>query len=109
MDFMPMRTLPAAALLAALSAAAPAAEGPAALPSVAVASSASAQATGYDGVVEAVRQTAVAAQVPGAVVALQVRAGDRVKAGQVLLRLDARAAEQQAGAAAAQVRAIDTV
>jgi RND family efflux transporter MFP subunit len=47
----------------------------------------------------------VSAQVPGAVVALQVKAGDRVTAGQVLLRLDARAAEQQAGAAAAQVQA----
>lgn len=59
----------------------------------------------HDGTVEAVRQTVVAAQVPGAVVALPVRAGDRVKAGQLLARLDARAAEQQAGAAAAQVEA----
>ncbi|MDA0629424.1 biotin/lipoyl-binding protein, partial [Acinetobacter baumannii] len=40
-----------------------------------------------------------------AVVALPVKAGDRVKAGQLLARLDARAAEQQAGAAAAQVEA----
>ncbi|MGV3569349.1 MAG: efflux RND transporter periplasmic adaptor subunit [Ramlibacter sp.] len=60
---------------------------------------------GYDGVVEAVRQTVLAAQVPGAVVALTVRAGDRVQAGQVLVRLDARAAEQNALAGAAQVRA----
>jgi membrane fusion protein, multidrug efflux system len=59
----------------------------------------------YDGVVEAVRQTSVAAQVPGAVVMLAVKAGDRVQAGQVLLRLDARAAEQNAAAGAAQVRA----
>jgi membrane fusion protein, multidrug efflux system len=59
----------------------------------------------YDGVVEALRQTVVAAQVPGAVVALHVKAGDRVQAGQVLLRLDARAAEQTAAAGAAQVRA----
>lgn len=59
----------------------------------------------YDGVVEAVRQTIVAAQVPGAVVALQVKAGDVVQAGQVLVRLDARAAEQNAAAGAAQVRA----
>jgi membrane fusion protein, multidrug efflux system len=66
--------------------------------------SASAQAS-YDGVVEAVRQTVIAAQVPGAVVALTVKAGDRVQAGQVLLRLDARAAEQTAAAGAAQVRA----
>lgn len=59
----------------------------------------------HDGTVEAVRQTVVAAQVAGAVVALPVKAGDRVKAGQLLARLDARAAEQQASAAAAQVEA----
>jgi len=38
-------------------------------------------------------------------VALDVKAGDAVKAGQVLLRLDARAAEQTAAAGAAQVLA----
>jgi RND family efflux transporter MFP subunit len=59
----------------------------------------------YDGVVEAVRQTVIAAQVSGAVVELAVKAGDRVKAGQLLLRLDARAAEQAAAAGDAQVRA----
>ncbi len=63
------------------------------------------EATSFDGVVEAVRQTVLASQVAGSVVALDVRAGSRVKAGQVLVRLDARAAEQQAGAAAAQVQA----
>lgn len=59
----------------------------------------------YDGTVEAVRQTVLAAQVSGTVLALSVRAGDRVQAGQVLVRLDARAAEQTAAAGAAQVRA----
>jgi len=59
----------------------------------------------FDGVVEAVRQTVVAAQVQGAVVQLDVKAGDRVQAGQVLLRLDARAAEQGAAASDAQVQA----
>jgi len=59
----------------------------------------------HDGTVEAVRQSVVSAQVAGAVIALPVKAGDRVKAGQLLARLDARAAEQQAGAAAAQVEA----
>lgn len=59
----------------------------------------------YDGVVEAVRQTAVASQVSGAVVMLGVKAGDVVKSGQVLLRLDARAAEQTAAAGDAQVLA----
>jgi len=63
------------------------------------------EASSFDGVVEAVRQTVLAAQVAGSVVALEARAGSRVKAGQVLVRLDARAADQQAGAAAAQVQA----
>ena len=62
-------------------------------------------ATAFDGVVEAVRQTVVAAQVPGAVVQLGVKVGDRVAAGQVLLRLDARAADQTAAAGDAQVQA----
>ncbi|MBK9135060.1 MAG: efflux RND transporter periplasmic adaptor subunit [Betaproteobacteria bacterium] len=59
----------------------------------------------YDGVVEAVRQTTVAAQVPGAVVRLAVKAGDRVAAGQLLVQLDARAAAQTAEASDAQVQA----
>jgi multidrug efflux system membrane fusion protein len=72
------------------------------LASVAASAGGQAPSSSYDGVVEAIRQTVIAAQVPGAVVALQARPGEHVKAGQVLLRLDARAAEQQAGAAAAQ-------
>ena len=59
----------------------------------------------FDGVVEAVRQTTLAAQVPGAVVALAVKAGDRVQAGQQLLRIDARSADQGAAASDAQVQA----
>lgn len=104
MNFNAMHTLLAATLAVSVGAmAAPAAT--TALASAPVVSSASADAAAYDGVVQAVRQTVLAAQVPGAVVALPVKAGDAVKAGQVLLRLDARAAEQQAGAAAAQVLA----
>jgi RND family efflux transporter MFP subunit len=61
--------------------------------------------TAFDGVVEAVRQTIVAAQVSGAVVQLSVKVGDRVSAGQTLLRLDARAADQTAAAGDAQVQA----
>lgn len=63
------------------------------------------QSTGFDGVVEAVRQTVLAAQVAGAVVALDAKVGDAVKAGQVLVRIDARAAEQNAAASDAQVQA----
>jgi RND family efflux transporter MFP subunit len=74
---------------------------PAALP----AQAATAQGrTGFDGVVEAVRQTVVAAQVPGAVVELAVKVGDRVQAGQLLARIDARAADQSAAASEAQVQ-----
>lgn len=59
----------------------------------------------FDGVVEAVRHTVLAAQVSGAVVALEVKVGDSVKAGQVLARIDARAADQNAAASDAQVQA----
>jgi RND family efflux transporter MFP subunit len=99
------RLLLALAWLAAAAAPAHAAGDRPVLASVAVATGSTTQATAYDGVVEAVRQTVIAAQVPGAIVALPTKVGDRVKAGQVLLRLDARAADQQAGAAAAQVQA----
>jgi len=61
------------------------------------------ESASYDGVVEAVRQTVVSAQVPGAVVAIEVKVGDVVKAGQVLARIDARAAEQNVAASDAQV------
>ncbi len=61
--------------------------------------------TGFYGVVEAVRQTVLAAQVAGAVVALDVKVGDAVKVGQVLARIDARAANQSTAASDAQVMA----
>lgn len=98
-------------LLATVQAVAAGAEAPAdrspgaALVTAPVSTQAGAGSASYEGVVEAVRQTVIAAQVPGAVVALGVKAGERVQAGQVLLRLDARAAEQTAAAGAAQVRA----
>ena len=63
------------------------------------------EVAGFDGTVQAVRQTAIAAQVSGAVVALDVKAGDTVKAGQVLARLDARAAQQTAAVSDAQLLA----
>ncbi len=54
--------------------------------------------------VEALRQTTLAAQVAGAVVQLDVKPGDVVKAGQLLMRLDARSADQSAQASEAQAR-----
>lgn len=75
------------------------------LASMVVQATGSSALTGFEGVVEAVRQATLAAQVSGAVVAVLVKPGDSVKAGQLLLRLDSRAAEQQADAVSAQVRA----
>lgn len=92
--------------LALLLAAAPAGAG-AALATAPVQASRAAPRGGYDGVVEAVRQTALAAPVAGAVVALDVAAGDRVRAGQTIARVDARAAVQTAAAGQAQVRAAE--
>jgi RND family efflux transporter MFP subunit len=75
------------------------------LPAIEVRVSGSAASAVYEGRVEAVRQAQIGAQVPGAVIELDVRAGDHVRAGQVLLRIDARAAEQGASASGAQVAA----
>ena len=61
------------------------------------------ESASFDGVVEAVRQTVMSAQVSGAVVAIDVKVGDVVKAGQVLARIDARAAEQNVAASDALV------
>mgnify|MGYP000650353603 CR=1 FL=1 len=98
----------AAATLAALSlqSAAQTANAPAkAKATVAVTSTADAGNTSLEAVVEAVRQTTLSAQVPGAIVAVLVRAGDRVQAGQTLVRIDARAAQQNVAGSAAQVEA----
>jgi len=47
-----------------------------------------------EGVVEAVRQSTLAAQIAGQIVELRVKVGDSVKPGQILVRIDPRAAEQ---------------
>jgi multidrug efflux system membrane fusion protein len=75
------------------------------LTSIAVQAGGAADSAGFDGAVEAVRQTVIAAQVPGAVIALAVKAGDVVRQGQVLARIDARAADQSSAASQAQVQA----
>lgn len=82
-----------AALLLTLSAWAPAhAEAPATrpVPTLTLQGQAQGAERQWDGVIQAVRQSTVAAQVPGNVTALLVKAGDTVKAGQVLARIDAR-------------------
>lgn len=57
-----------------------------------------------EGIVEAVRHSTLAAQVAGRVVALPVKAGDSVRAGQVLVQIDARSAIQAEAASRSQVR-----
>jgi multidrug efflux system membrane fusion protein len=78
---------------------------PAPLKVITVESSAAHAAGSLDGVVEAVRQTTLSTQVAGAVVALHVKAGDKVRAGQELLRIDARAAQHGVVGSTAQVEA----
>ena len=58
-----------------------------------------------EGVVEAVRYSLIGAELSGRVTALLVKAGDQVKAGQVLARIDERIAAQQALASQSQVAA----
>ena len=96
-------------LSAPLWAAAPVSPSPAATPlrtvAVQTAGANAAQSSSWNAVVEAVRQTTLSAQVAGAIVSLNVKAGDRVQAGQELLRIDARAAQQNAASSYAQVQA----
>ena len=56
-----------------------------------------------EGVVEAVRQSTLAAQIAGQIVEIRVKVGDSVKAGQVLLRIDPRAAEQLVSSSQSQL------
>lgn len=56
-----------------------------------------------DGVVEAVRQSTVAAQIAGRIVELGADVGDRVAKGQVLARIDDRQAAQVVASSEAQI------
>lgn len=81
---------------------------------LAVVARASSSATaGYDGQIEAVTETRIAAQVAGVIEQVKVKAGQEVKKGQLLLQVDAKQAQQQqratqaqADAAAAQLHAL---
>lgn len=57
----------------------------------------------FDAQVESENQATVSAQIPGSVLQVLVKAGDAVKAGQLLIRLEGVAAEQSAQAAQAQL------
>ncbi len=65
------------------------------------------QTLAAEGVVEAVKQTTLGAQVAGRIVELNVKAGDTVRAGQVLVRIDARTADQAVAASVSQVAEAD--
>ena len=65
----------------------------------------SVEMSNFEGRVEAERQTVIAAQVSGAIVEIAIKAGEVVKAGQLLIRIDAHAATQSAKAGKAQVSA----
>jgi len=61
------------------------------------------QTIAAEGVVEAVRQTTVGAQVAGRIIEMSVKAGDEVRAGQVLARIDPRTADQAVAAGLSQI------
>lgn len=84
------------AALAAVAAPAARADAPS-VPTATVQPGSTAAGFELDGALQAVRQSTVAAQVAGNVLQLAVKAGDRLKAGQLLARIDER--DTQAGLA----------
>jgi membrane fusion protein, multidrug efflux system len=81
---------------------------PVSVPVMAVGSQTVAASLTLDATVQAVRQTTLAAQASGRVAQLLVKAGDRVKAGQLLAVIDDRVTQAgvaQAGAGVAQAQA----
>ena len=60
-----------------------------------------------EAVIEAVRQSTVSAQIAGRIVELRFDVGDYVKKGDVIVRIDERAAGQAVAASEAQVREAD--
>ena len=62
-----------------------------------------AQTVAAEATIEAVRQATLGAQVAGRIVELPVKAGDTVRAGQVLARIDARAADAVVAASRSQL------
>jgi RND family efflux transporter MFP subunit len=78
------------------------------VPTVAASAAATAGVAEYDAVLQPVRQATITAQVGGNVLALRVKAGDSVKRGQPLVRLDdrdMRAAVARSDAAVSQAEA----
>jgi RND family efflux transporter MFP subunit len=61
------------------------------------------QMVAVEGTIEAVRQATLGAQVAGRIVEFGVKAGDTVRAGQVLVRIDARTADAAVAASRSQI------
>lgn len=99
-SLVPDRGRRAAAVAALCLGVAVAHAAPVSVPTVTVGSVDAAAGFEMDGSLQAVRQSTLGAQVGGTVVQLAVKAGDRVKAGQVLVRIDER--DVQAGLARAE-------
>ena len=74
-----------------------------ALDTITVAPRPFAQSVAVEATVEAVRQATLGSQVAGRIVELPVKAGDTVRAGQVLARIDARAADAAVAASRSQL------
>lgn len=105
---MPPAPAVAALVIGLTVALAPAARAEVAVPVLAVQGGGLASGFELEGVLQAVKQSTLAAQAQGSLLALNVKAGERVKAGQVLARIDARdtqAGLQRAQAAVAQAQA----
>ena len=102
---MLQKTLIAFLLAAAALSAQAEGNAPAPLTSVPVRASGEQPLYAAEAVVEAMRQTVVSSQVQGAIIQLAVKAGDAVRAGQLLARIDARAADQAVAASTAQADA----
>ena len=95
---------PLALLIVAALASVPAhADNGAPLPSVRVETREVDEVYAADAIIEAVQQATLAAQINGSVTAYLVDAGDRVKRGQVLARLDSRDTEAQVAAGRAGI------
>lgn len=105
---MASRTLLSSALALLLAAGPALAPAAAPVPVVVVGTAASGNEFELDASLQAVRQATLGAQVGGNVMQLAVKVGDRVKAGQVLVRIDERDAQaglSQRDAALAQAEA----
>lgn len=106
---LPAARLAALALLVAVAGHATAADAPAGpqVPVMTLGARPVGMGAEFDGSLQAVRQSVLSAQASGRIATLSVKAGDRVKAGQVLAVIDDRAtqagvAQAQAGVAQAQ-------